>query len=167
MSTASEMTLAAETMMATASSTTTAMAAVAAAHAAHQAASSKSSPAAKLGFSIDSIVGGGGEDGKKDKDRHIATAAAEIVAASRLRDSLTVADFSLALAARNGADNAAAAAAAAIHRPFNSSPNSPRSRRALNTSRLSRILFNFLSNANGLALLLTSGSLLQNLIVIK
>ena len=132
MSTASEMTLAAETMMATAASTTNAMAAVAAAHAAHNA--SKSSPAAKLGFSIDSIVGGGSQETKEKAEHHshIASALAE---ASRLRDSLTVADFSLALAARNGAaDNAAAAAsaaaaaAAAIHRPFNSSPNSPRSR---------------------------------------
>lgn len=123
MSTASEMTLAAETMMATTASST--MAAVAAAQAAH--AASKSSPAAKLGFSIDSMLGC--DDSKKEKEHsHIATALAE---ASRLRDSLTVADFSLALAARNGADNAAAAAAAAaaaLHRPFNSSPNSPRSR---------------------------------------
>ena len=128
MSTASEMTLAAETMMATAASTTNAMAAVAAAHAAHAANSSKSSPAAKLGFSIDSIVGGGNHETKEKGHSHIASALAE---ASRLRDSLTVADFSLALAARNGADNAAAAAAAAaaaLHRPFNSSPNSPRSR---------------------------------------
>ena len=135
MSTASEMTLAAETMMATAASTTNAMAAVAAAHAAQHAAHSKSSPAsAKLGFSIDSIVGGGSDrETKENKDRHshIASAIAE---ATRLRDSLTVADFSLALAARNGAaadsaaTAAAAAAAAAIHRPFNSSPNSPRSR---------------------------------------
>ena len=86
----------------------------------------------KLGFSIDSIVGGGNHETKEKGHSHIASALAE---ASRLRDSLTVADFSLALAARNGAaDNAAAAAsaaaaaAAAIHRPFNSSPNSPRSR---------------------------------------
>ena len=113
MSTASEMTLAAETMMATAASTTNAMAAVAAAHAAQHAAHSKSSPsAAKLGFSIDSIVGGGSESKEnKERDSHIASALAE---ASRLRNSLTVADFSLALAARNGAaaDSAAAEAPA-------------------------------------------------------